>query len=146
MRVLGLALAGALLALGAGGGSPDAVLAPLTSALDDAEVHVAALAQRAQTASPTTLAMATDDEQGAISAIVQADAALDRMMHGVPAALPQKTDVAVLAELDRAHDAIGSYVQARLHANRNLMRAAASDAADALARADALVGGVARPR
>ena len=140
-------VAAALVVLGAGGSGPagpDAVLAPLTSAVDDAQAHAAALAKHAAEASPATLAMPTDDEEGAASAIVAADGALDGIMHAVPSAMPRQTDLDVLAELGRAHDALGSYVQARLHGNRNLMRAAAADAMAALGRADALLG-VERP-
>ncbi|HEX9103429.1 MAG TPA: hypothetical protein VF997_14555 [Polyangia bacterium] len=140
MRALLLGCVGCLLLLGAGNAPPDGVLAPLAQALDEAQAHVAALAKNAANASPLTLAIPTDDEQGALSAVVDADGALDRIMHGPTAVLPRDTDIAVLAELDRAHDALASYAQARLHGNRNLMRAAAAAAGEALARADAILG------
>jgi len=140
VRAVSLLLVSALMVLGAGGVPPDGTLAPVTAAVDDAQTHVAALARHAATASPATLALPTDDEQGAVSAIVNADTALDHVMHGPTAVLPRETDLAVLTELDRAHDALGSYVQARLHANRNMMRASAADAVAALARADAILG------
>ncbi|HEX6836643.1 MAG TPA: hypothetical protein VF334_08725 [Polyangia bacterium] len=140
MRAVLLLFVAGLVALGAGGVPPDGTLAPLTSAVDDAQGHAAALAHTAATASPATLAMPTDDEEGAISAVVRADGALDQIMHGPAAVLPRETDIAVLTELGRAHDALGSYVQARLHANRKLMRASAADASAALSRADAILG------
>lgn len=140
MRAVSLLLVAASFTVGAGGVPPDGLLAPLTAAVDDAEAHVAALARHAASASPPTLAMPTDDEQGAVSALVDANAALDHIMHGPTAVLPRETDLAVLAALDRAHDALGSYVQARMHGNRNLMRASAAEAAVALAQADTILG------
>ncbi len=140
MRAILVVVAAALLVLGAGGTGPDAALQPLTSALDDAQAHAAALAEHAANASPATLTMPTDDEEGVASAIVAADSALGGLMHAAAPTLPRQADVAVVAERDRAHDALGSYVQARLQGNRNLMRAAAADAMTALARADAIVG------
>ena len=139
MRRLFATLALTLLPLAARAAAPDAVLEPLTSAIDDAQTHAAALADHAAHAAPTTLTMATDDEQGALSAVIGAEAALARIMRATPAMLLQQTDVAITAELNRAQQALGSYLQARLRGNRNMMRAAAADAVEALGRADALV-------
>ncbi|HSN32039.1 MAG TPA: hypothetical protein VLU41_05090, partial [Ideonella sp.] len=65
---------------------------------------------------------------------------LGRIMHTTAAVMPDRTDVAIQAELDRAHQALGRYVQARMHGNRKRMRAAAADAVEALTRADSIAG------
>ncbi len=129
----------ALLPLVAAGAPANGVLEPLVSAIADAEGHAASLAEYAATAPPPSLTILTEDEQAAFSAVTAASQALDQIMHHSPAVLRRDTDVALLAELNRVHDALGAYAQARTAGDRRTMRAAASDAVAALQRADALL-------
>jgi len=135
-RVVGVSIV-MLVAASARGQSPSTQLEPLVSAIADARVHAASLAEHTGSAPRHGRAAPSPEEKDASSAVVTADHELNDLMESSPGVLPRMVDTEVLSDLNAAHDGLAAYAQARTHGNTKAMRAAARRTVEALDRADA---------
>lgn len=114
-------------------------LQPIGAALDEAHRHASSLAEHAATAPVMFLKLATDDEQQARTALIDAYAALTDVEHHSPWALNREAGIALLTAMNEAYAALSEYDQARKSSDRAGMRETAVTAVDRLGRALAIL-------